>query len=234
MQHVWLVQPPSGEGLYLSRAAGKRANDLSHAADVKRRLQERAARGLKMEGVTPGSRRDRRSKKADRAWVEDVALDQAHASLGRGAARFLSVRTFDSSEGCLAALRAVEGLEVWATDLGQGAKVLDRGAPWLADDARLPARVALVVGTESTGVSNAFLEAADERVYLPMNGMQDSLNVAVATALALQSVLNLYGPDACGDLLHDDVPGADDADACLLYTSPSPRAGLLSRMPSSA
>ena len=35
---------------------------------------------------------------------------------------------------------------------------------------------------------------------------------------------------------HDDAHarGRDDVHACLLYTSPSPRDGLLSRMPSSA
>lgn len=223
VQHVWLVQPPRGDALFLSRAAGKRMNDMAYSSEVDARNAAReqmsktelAAAGYKdgtIVRVTPGSRRDRRNKKAARAWAGDVDLDQAHASLGRGAARFLSLRTFESTEACVAALRAVEGCEIWCTDLGQGAKVLDQDAPWLAAKA-LPKRLALVVGTESTGVSNAFLEAADERVYLPMNGLQDSLNVAVATALALQSCLNLYGADACGDLVREgDIAGARSSD----------------------
>ena len=38
---------------------------------------------------------------------------------------------------------------------------------------------------------------------------------------------------AWGDSIEDEE-GTEEEDACLLYTSPSPRDGLLSRMPSSA
>ena len=37
-----------------------------------------------------------------------------------------------------------------------------------------------------------------------------------------------------GRITFEDVAGIDEAKGCLLYTSPSPRDGLLSRMPSSA
>ena len=37
-----------------------------------------------------------------------------------------------------------------------------------------------------------------------------------------------------GDAVNDYIEGTDVYRACLLYTSPSPRDGLLSRMPSSA
>ena len=41
--------------------------------------------------------------------------------------------------------------------------------------------------------------------------------------------------DLTDDLIRDtDDPYSDSVDTCLLYTSPSPRDGLLSRMPSSA
>ena len=45
-------------------------------------------------------------------------------------------------------------------------------------------QVALVFGTESTGVSNELLAACDRRVYVPQHGFADSLNVGVAAALA--------------------------------------------------
>ena len=45
----------------------------------------------------------------------------------------------------------------------------------------------------------------------------------------------LLGPSGCGkSTLLNAVAGFSLATACLLYTSPSPRDGLLSRMPSSA
>lgn len=46
-------------------------------------------------------------------------------------------------------------------------------------------RGAIVVGNERHGVSDAWLEAADEQVKIPMPGPADSLNVAVATGVLL-------------------------------------------------
>ena len=90
-------------------------------------------------------------------------------------ARFLSVVEFKSSEDAMASLLA-EGRtvrdqsreyhrlsfrllstftaagQVWATDLSQGAVVLAPGAAWLGDTPHsLPEKLAIVIGTESTG-----------------------------------------------------------------------------------
>ena len=42
---------------------------------------------------------------------------------------------------------------------------------------------ALVMGTEATGISDAWFEAADQNIIIPMNGIADSLNVSVTTAI---------------------------------------------------
>ena len=60
--------------------------------------------------------------------------------------------------------------------------------------------VTVVIGTESTGVSNYMLEHADRRVYLPQHGFADSLNASVAAALCLHTLLWIYGTRAIGDL----------------------------------
>jgi TrmH family RNA methyltransferase len=52
-------------------------------------------------------------------------------------------------------------------------------------DVDLTAPLAIVVGTEQVGLSNAWMNAADIQVRLPMHGVADSLNVATATALLL-------------------------------------------------
>lgn len=49
----------------------------------------------------------------------------------------------------------------------------------------IPARVALLLGAEGPGLSEAALAAADERVRIPMAAGVDSLNVAAAGAIAL-------------------------------------------------
>jgi TrmH family RNA methyltransferase len=42
---------------------------------------------------------------------------------------------------------------------------------------------AIVMGTESTGLSDFWLNNADKRIKIPMNGKVDSLNVSVSTAI---------------------------------------------------
>ncbi len=49
-------------------------------------------------------------------------------------------------------------------------------------------RVALLLGAEGPGLSDAALAAADERVRIPMHAGADSLNVAVAAAIAAYAI----------------------------------------------
>lgn len=76
----------------------------------------------------------------------------------------------------VAAARA-EGLRPVAVELCDGAVPLHEAA--LADD------LCLVVGNEDKGLSPAALAACDAAVYLPQPGKVGSLNVAVATGIAL-------------------------------------------------
>jgi tRNA G18 (ribose-2'-O)-methylase SpoU len=51
-------------------------------------------------------------------------------------------------------------------------------------EARGPGKLALMFGTEGGGLSRRWLDAADERVRIPMMAGTDSLNVASAAAIA--------------------------------------------------
>ena len=44
-------------------------------------------------------------------------------------------------------------------------------------------KCAIVMGTESTGLSNKWLEASDQNIIIPMFGVADSLNVSTSTAI---------------------------------------------------
>jgi tRNA G18 (ribose-2'-O)-methylase SpoU len=48
-----------------------------------------------------------------------------------------------------------------------------------------PAKLALLIGTEGAGLSAAVLDASDVRVRIPIDPAVDSLNLAVATGIAL-------------------------------------------------
>lgn len=51
--------------------------------------------------------------------------------------------------------------------------------------------LALIVGNEKTGVTKSFLKYCDAVVHLPMVGKKNSLNVSVATGIALYNIANL-------------------------------------------
>ena len=44
---------------------------------------------------------------------------------------------------------------------------------------------AIVMGTEATGISGIWVDAADQNLIIPMNGIADSLNVSVTTAIVV-------------------------------------------------
>ncbi len=52
-------------------------------------------------------------------------------------------------------------------------------------DTPMTAGTALVMGTESTGLTNVWRQAADAHIRIPMKGKLDSLNVSVSTAILL-------------------------------------------------
>lgn len=79
-------------------------------------------------------------------------------------------------EACAAACQSA-GIAVWAA-----AADGDTVGPSVPD---APGRLALVVGNEGAGVSEAILAAADRRVAIPMAPGVESLNAAVATGILL-------------------------------------------------
>ena len=57
-----------------------------------------------------------------------------------------------------------------------------------AFDAAPGERICLVLGTESAGVSQALLDAAQATVHIPMRGHNSSMNVATACAIAAYEI----------------------------------------------
>ena len=52
-------------------------------------------------------------------------------------------------------------------------------------DCPMTSPCAIVMGTEATGLSEAWRQAADAHIRIPMNGIADSLNVSVSAAILL-------------------------------------------------
>jgi tRNA G18 (ribose-2'-O)-methylase SpoU len=142
-----------------------------------------------------------------------------HNMFAKQATEWVTLREFATTAECVAALRQ-DGRTVWATDLSQHAVCLTRAALEAADAAGhgathpassrdgaardvVPQRLAIVFGTESVGCTAEILAAADRRVYLPLRGFADSLNLSVAAALVLQQLFHLC-PAAVASMPDDE------------------------------
>ena len=74
-----------------------------------------------------------------------------------------------------------KGFKIYATSLTEGAKNLY--------DVNLTEKCAVVLGNEHRGVSDEAAEFADEKIYIPMFGMVQSLNISVAAAVIIYEAL---------------------------------------------
>lgn len=134
-------------------------------------------------------------------------------AVSKRAEGWLTVHHHNSLRDCLTALRQKQ-YWIAATHLGPGAvdmrkaiqhSLLARPDRLVEEDThggnlhgnsasepavRTRPRVALCVGNESRGCSTALVSRADCSFYIPQPGMMQSMNVSVATALALHAFLH--------------------------------------------
>jgi tRNA G18 (ribose-2'-O)-methylase SpoU len=116
----------------------------------------------------------------------------ASRKITRGNDTWLTIKKYRTTNECIEALRA-EGREIWATDLSPESVPLTQGG------LTLPEKVAIIIGREADGCSKEMLAAADKRIYLPMFGFTESLNLSVASALVIQQLFYIC-PEARGNL----------------------------------
>jgi tRNA (guanosine-2'-O-)-methyltransferase len=100
--------------------------------------------------------------------------------IARGAAKWTDVQAYGSTDGgaakCYAALKA-RGYKLVATDPSSGSCT--------AENLDLQQPIALLFGTESTGLEPDTLALADERIHIPMVGFTESFNISVSAGILL-------------------------------------------------
>jgi tRNA (guanosine-2'-O-)-methyltransferase len=99
-----------------------------------------------------------------------------HHMIAGGTKHYVDVTLHSSTPSALAGLRA-EGWRLVAAHAGPTSRDYR--------EVDYTARVAIVVGAELVGPSEATLAAADEHVAIPMHGLGTSLNVSVAVGVLL-------------------------------------------------
>lgn len=101
------------------------------------------------------------------------------ADVAASADQWMTIHAYTSTEACVAALKAA-GFSIWVSDL-QADHALAEVPP--------TDKIALVVGAEKDGITAEMRALADVRYILPMHGMVQSLNVSVALAVSLQTIM---------------------------------------------
>ncbi len=122
-------------------------------------------------------------RSAESFGVHDVHLIQPQrakaSSAARGAERWLNIHIHSSLEECVSVLRK-EGYQLWVADIEEGAHT-PHSIP-------IDNPIAVLMGTELTGVSKEARALADGCIYVPMLGFTQSLNVSVAAACIMHTL----------------------------------------------
>jgi len=97
----------------------------------------------------------------------------------QGADKWVEVSKWKQSRDCIRQLKE-QGYRICVTTL-EASKPLS--------EVDFTGKTALVLGNEKEGVSREMIDAADERVIIPMPGFVQSFNISVAGALCLYHIL---------------------------------------------
>ena len=190
VQNIWIISPQTINATL--EVKDNQSTDESNIDSIGENSTLRRSAGPVVRAATESEKKDR-------------ALHHLYA---RKATEWLTVRDFEDTKTCIESLRE-EGYQVWATDLGQEASCLTEdgirqhlgGETY--DGKLIPNKVAIVFGTEAVGCTTEMLNAADLRVYLPLRGFADSLNLSVATALVVHQMFVL-DPSLEGAMTEDE------------------------------
>jgi tRNA (guanosine-2'-O-)-methyltransferase len=94
--------------------------------------------------------------------------------------KWLDFKIFKSTKECLSELHK-EGYKVYAT-------VLDKEAKSIYETNMTEDKVAIMMGNEHRGLTEEAVNLADAKVYIPMQGMVQSLNLSVCASIMLFEV----------------------------------------------
>ena len=89
----------------------------------------------------------------------------------------LDLGIFKSTAECYQKLKK-DGYKIYVT-------VLDKEAKDLKKTKFSGVKNAIVLGNEHRGVSQAAIDGADEKIYIPMQGMVQSLNLSVTAGILM-------------------------------------------------
>lgn len=184
IQHVYIISP---QLIQSTLKQGNEDIDPSVIDEMSENDNGSAVDNLKLFRST--------GQKVKKPSPEEIQDRANHHLFAKKALEWIDVREFRTTKECIDVLRK-DGYQIWSTDLSQVAVTLTKEG--LTEDRDIghkkpliPDKLAIVFGTEAVGCTAEILEASDKRVYLPLRGFADSLNLSVATALVVHQLFVL-------------------------------------------
>eukprot|EP00978_Attheya_sp_CCMP212_P006726 scaffold15599_cov54-Attheya_sp.AAC.4 len=210
IQNIYIIAPPQQSTLEVHSDDTPKTNESSNQEETipvvgagDSELQEEGGDGDDTTAVHSSTKLMRSTGQVvKRATINEIEDRAMHHLFAQKAMEWITVKEFEDTASCIKELKTT-GHDIWATDLGQVAtcltyndllhdKLMETGMIHVGgsdgDDERetvIPPKLAIVFGTEAVGCTSEMLNAADKRVYLPLRGFADSLNLSVATALVV-------------------------------------------------
>lgn len=96
-----------------------------------------------------------------------------------GATEMIPSEHYDTTEEALEEIKEL-GIPIYSIELTDDAKSFQ--------DIEYPDKVAIVLGHEKRGVDDEILKKSDMRIYIPMRGKKESLNVANCASIILYEI----------------------------------------------
>ena len=163
----------------------------------------------------PGWKQNNARRKKNRFAADDEEW-QNHVAYAKQAQKWLTIQVFKTSQECIDELRRT-GHTIWVTDdLSQRAEEVVANSPTvLLFQAK---KMALVIGTESTGASDVMLKAADRRgIHSDRMVFADSFEAFLfAAALSIYHIFFIYPEIIGGFQCKKNLPGV----ACSMVRHP--------------
>lgn len=113
--------------------------------------------------------------------IEERKPKNIQREIAMGAQKWTTINSYKSSEDCLTSLKN-KGYQIVATTPGTASTALQ--------DFAIEKPSAIFFGTEKEGLSDKIITEADVHLRIPMFGFTESLNISVAAAIIIQTLIS--------------------------------------------
>jgi tRNA G18 (ribose-2'-O)-methylase SpoU len=195
IQHVYIIDPKAIKSTLMCDNDDKNNDNSDNAEMMKEDIESDVIDDQEKMKLYRST-----GQKVKNFTKEEIKDRANHHLFAQKALEWLDVTEFETTKQCIDHLKQ-NGYQIWSTDLSQVAvclteeglkeNIINENECLDRNHHLVPDKLAIVFGTEAVGCTTEMLNSSDKRVYLPLRGFADSLNLSVATALVIHQLFTL-------------------------------------------